>query len=43
MNYQHVTHPAADLAADLARDAPELLDLIADELVDMWKHDREAA
>ena len=24
-------------------DAPELLDLIADELVDMWKHDREAA
>lgn len=39
MNYQHVTHPAADLA----RDAPELLDLIADELVDMWKHDREAA
>ena len=24
-------------------DAPELLDLIADELVDLWKHDREAA
>lgn len=24
-------------------DASELLDLIADELVDMWKHDREAA
>ena len=24
-------------------DAPELLDLIADELVYMWKHDREAA
>lgn len=24
-------------------DASELLDLIADELVDLWKHDREAA
>lgn len=24
-------------------DAPELLDLIADELVYQWKHDREAA
>lgn len=24
-------------------DAPELLDLIAAELVDQWKHDREAA
>ncbi len=24
-------------------DAPELLNLIADELVYMWKHDREAA
>ena len=24
-------------------DAPELLDLIAEELIYMWKHDREAA